>query len=118
MPNPAVSKSLTRSALHELAGKNWHMRSGQRLLMNDIVSGMDELGVLLMGHARGAYWYGSRLSIAPGGALPPHNNATSLQVTVSGLAGVVWVLENPGRGVVEPDEIDSERILEICRPYL
>jgi homospermidine synthase len=25
---------------------------------------MDELGVLLMGHAKGAYWYGSRLTIA------------------------------------------------------
>jgi homospermidine synthase len=37
---------------------------------------------------------------------------------VSVLAGVVWVLENPGRGIVEPDEIDAERILEICRPYL
>ncbi len=26
--------------------------------------------------------------------------------------------ENPNRGVVEPDELDFERILEICSPYL
>jgi homospermidine synthase len=105
-------------SLHELAGKNWNVQGAKRLLMEEIVEGTDELGVLLMGHARGAYWYGSRLSIAEARALAPHNNATSLQVTVSVLAGVVWVLENPGRGIVEPDEIDGERILEICRPYL
>ncbi len=27
-------------------------------------------------------------------------------------------MENPQRGIVEPDELDHERILEICRPYL
>jgi homospermidine synthase len=105
-------------SLHELAGKNWHVQQTKRLLMEEIVEGTDELGVLLMGHARGAYWYGSRLSIGDARDLAPHNNATSLQVTVSVLAGVVWVLENPSRGIVEPDEIDFARILEICRPYL
>ena len=50
-------------SLHELAGKNWHLQPVQRLMMHEIRDGIDELGVLLMGHARGAYWYGSRLSI-------------------------------------------------------
>ena len=50
-------------SVHELAGKNWRMQAGKRLMMDEITSGMDELGVLLMGHAKGAYWYGSRLSI-------------------------------------------------------
>jgi homospermidine synthase len=105
-------------SLHELAGKNWNVQSRKRLLMEEIIEGIDELGVLLMGHARGAYWYGSRLSIGEARDLAPHNNATSLQVTASVLAGVIWVLENPGRGVVEPDEIDFERILEIASRYL
>ena len=34
------------------------------------------------------------------------------------LAGVIWAMENPRRGVVESDEMDFDRILEICRPYL
>ena len=50
--------------------------------MDDIVSGMDELGVLLMGHSQGAYWFGSRLSIGVARRLAPHNNATTLQVTL------------------------------------
>ena len=105
-------------SLHELAGKNWTMQDSQRLLMDEIVSGTDELGVLLMGHHRGSYWYGSRLSIEQARALAPHNNATSLQVTATVLGGLVWAIENPERGVVEPDAIDHARILEIARPYL
>ena len=50
-------------SLHELAGKNWRLQPEKRLMMDEIASGIDELGVLLMGHAKGAYWYGSRLSI-------------------------------------------------------
>jgi len=48
----------------------------------------------------------------------PHNNATGLQVTVSVLAGMVWAMENPKRGIVEPDELDYRRILEVSTPYL
>ena len=51
-------------SIHELAGKNWRMQADKRLMMDEIVTGTDELGVLLMGHEKGAYWFGSRLSIA------------------------------------------------------
>ena len=34
------------------------------------------------------------------------------------MAGVVWALENPGRGMVDPDEMDYARILELTMPYL
>lgn len=105
-------------SVHELAGKGWVQQPRQRLMMSEITGGIDELGVLLAGHAKGAYWYGSQLSVGEARALAPHNNATSLQVTVAVLAGMVWVMENPERGIVEPDEIDFQRILEIGRPYL
>ena len=62
-----------------------------------------------MGHAKGAYWYGSRLSIEEARRLVPYNNATSLQVTAAVLAGMVWAMENPRAGIVEPDEIDHVR---------
>ncbi|MCW2247489.1 homospermidine synthase [Azospirillum fermentarium] len=106
------------TSLHELAGKNWYAQESQRLMMGEIVSGCDELGVLLMGNEKGVYWYGSRLSIDQARTLAPNNNATSLQVTPTLLAGMIWALENPNRGVVEPDEIDFARILDIAVPYL
>jgi homospermidine synthase len=105
-------------SLHELTGKNWMVQATKRLLMKEIAKGVDELGVLLMGHARGAYWYGSRLSIDEARDLVPHNNATSLQVTAAVLAGMVWAIENPRAGVVEADAIDHARVMTVARPYL
>ena len=105
-------------SLHELAGKNWHLQTRKRLMMEEIVEGIDELGVLLLGPEKGVYWYGSRLSIAEARRVAPHNNATSLQVTAPVLAGIIWAIENPQRGIVEPEELDFARVLEICRPYL
>jgi len=105
-------------SLHELAGKNWALQANKRLMMKEIATGVDELGVLLMGHAKGAYWYGSRLSIEEARVLVPHNNATSLQVTAAVLGGMIWAIENPKSGVVEADAMDHARILEIARPYL
>jgi homospermidine synthase len=105
-------------SLHELAGKNWHLQKNKRLMMDEIAKGIDELGVLLMGQKEGVYWYGSRLTIEEARRVAPHNNATSLQVTAAVLAGVVWAIEHPRRGLVEPDEMDFARILEIARPYL
>jgi homospermidine synthase len=105
-------------SLHELAGKNWRMQREQRLMMQEIASGIDELGVLLMGHTKGAYWYGSRLSIEDARRLVPHNNATSLQVTAAVLGGMVWAIENPRAGIVEADHLDHARVLDVARPYL
>ena len=105
-------------SVHELAGRNWHIQDRKRIIMNEITAGTDELGVLLAGHKKNAYWYGSQLSIAAARALAPYNSATSLQVTVAVLAGMIWAMENPDRGIVEPDDMDFERPLEICMPYL
>ena len=105
-------------SVYELAGRNYVQQERQRILMDEITSGIDELGVLLAGHKKNAYWYGSQLSIEEARQLAPYNNATSLQVCVAVLAGVVWAMENPNLGVVEPDEMDFRRCLEICLPYL
>ncbi len=88
------------------------------LTEKEIVSGVDELGVLLYGHAKNAYWYGSRLSIDEARALAPYQNATALQVTSAVVAGMAWALENPKAGIVEADEMDYRRCLELQRPYL
>jgi homospermidine synthase len=106
------------TSIHEFAGKNFTQQKSQRLLMGEIIDGADELGVLLAGHAKGAYWYGSQLSCAEARQLAPYNSATSLQVCVSVLAGMIWALENPQAGIVEADEMDYRRCLDICAPYL
>jgi homospermidine synthase len=105
-------------SIHELVGRNYVQQERQRILMDDITDGIDELGVLLAGHKKNAYWYGSQLSTQEARKLAPYNNATSLQVTSAVLAGVVWAMENPNSGIVEPDEMDFRRCTDICMPYL
>lgn len=105
-------------SVHELCGRNYQMQEHKRIMMEDLTTGIDELGVLLAGHGRNAYWYGSQLSIDEARQLAPYNSATSLQVTVAALSGMIWAIENPAMGVVEPDDIDFRRNLEICMPYL
>jgi homospermidine synthase len=105
-------------SVHEFAGRNWRVQEKKRILNDTIIEGIDELGVLLAGHKRNAYWFGSQLSIDEARKLAPYNSATSLQVCVSVLSGMVWTMENPARGIVEPDDIDFRRNLEICSPYL
>ena len=85
---------------------------------DELVDGIDELGVLLYGHDKNAYWYGSQLSLEEARALAPYQNATGLQVTSAVLAGMVWALENPKAGIVEADEMDYRRCLEVQMPYL
>ena len=103
---------------HEFAGRSWRLQNRKRLMMEEIAAGTDELGVLLMGQPKGVYWFGSRLTIAEARRLAPHNNATSLQVTAAVLAGMIWAIERPHEGIVEPEEMDFERVLEIALPYL
>jgi homospermidine synthase len=106
-------------SLHEMAGAAWTPQETWHILSeHDIVDGIDELGVLLYGHAKNAYWYGSQLSIEETRRIAPYQNATGLQVTSAVLAGIVWMLENPERGIVEADEMDFHRCLDIQRPYL
>jgi homospermidine synthase len=104
---------------HELLGAGGKRQSKQHILEADeILDGGDELGVLLYGHKKNAYWYGSRLTIAEAKSLAPYQNATGMQVTSAVLAGMVWAIENPNAGIVETDEMDYKRCLEIQAPYL
>jgi homospermidine synthase len=106
-------------SLDEMAGAQWRPQEKSHILDEDeIVDGIDELGVLLYGHAKNAYWYGSQLSIEETRRIAPYQNATGLQVTSAVLAGMVWALENPQAGIVEADEIDFRRCLEVQTPYL
>ncbi|ESR27063.1 homospermidine synthase [Lutibaculum baratangense] len=106
-------------SLHEMAGRQWQPQNKWRILHEEeVLDGIDELGVLLYGHEKNAYWYGSQLSIEEARRLAPYQNATGLQVTSAVLAGMVWAIENPDRGIVEADEMDFARCLEIQRRYL
>ena len=106
-------------SLNEMFGQAGKMQTQHHILgETEILDGIDELGVLLYGHGKNAYWFGSQLSVEETRAIAPNQNATGLQVTSAVLAGMVWALENPNRGIVEADEMDYRRCLEVQMPYL
>jgi homospermidine synthase len=106
-------------SLHEMFGNGGNVQAQHHILEEDeIEDGIDELGVLLYGHGKNAYWYGSQLSVEETRRIAPYQNATGLQVTSAVLAGMVWALENPTAGIVEADEVDFRRCLEVQSPYL
>jgi homospermidine synthase len=106
-------------SLHEMFGRAGKPQEKFHVLdETEIVDGIDELGVLLYGHSKNAYWYGSRLSVEEARRLAPCQNATGLQVSSAVLAGMVWALENPQAGILEADEMDYRRCLDVQMPYL
>jgi homospermidine synthase len=105
-------------SLHEMNGAGMRQPDQHILTVDEIVAGGDDLGVLIYGHAKGAMWYGSRLTCEEARRLAPYQNATGMQVTSAVLAAMVWAVENPNAGFVEADEMDHVRCLEVQRPYL
>jgi len=106
------------NSMHELEMRNWQLQERQRILGDEIVSGRDELGVLLMGHPLTAWWTGSLCSIEEARAIIPHQNATTLQVAASILGAFDWMLRSPDAGVRVPDELPWDQVLAVARPYL
>ncbi len=106
------------SSVHELEMRQWVIQPEQRILNDEIVSGRDELGVLLMGHDFKAWWTGSLLSIEEARAVIPSQNATTLQVAGSIVAAIRWMIVNPDMGFRVPDELPYDEILGVAKRYL
>ena len=106
------------ASLHELKMTGLEMQARQRIMNDEITSGIDELGVLLLGHDLGGWWVGSQLGIDEARQLVPGQNATTLQVAASVLGAIGWMIAHPDRGVLVPDDLDHREVLDVANPYL
>lgn len=106
------------ASLHECRMSGYQLQDAKRIMTDDITEGMDELGVLLLGHDLNGWWVGSQLGIDEARALVPHQNATTLQVAASILGAVAWMIDNPKRGLCVPDDLDHEAVLAVADAYL
>jgi homospermidine synthase len=105
-------------SLYELTMLNYKLQPALRIMGDEISEGIDELGVLLMGHGLNAWWTGSQLDIHETRRLVKGQNATTLQVAASVLGGVIFMIGNPRKGILVPDELPHEDILAVAGPYL
>jgi homospermidine synthase len=106
------------ASLHELRGNDYRLQSRVRIMTDEITSGADILGALIMGHPYLSWWCGSDLSIEESRRLVPHQNATTMQVAISVVAACLWMLDNPRRGLCVPDDLPHDFILGVSKPYL
>ena len=108
----------TISSLHELRGRNYELQPKLRIMYDDIVSGADILGALVMGHKYNSWWTGSILNIEEARRLVPNQNATTVQVALGVVTAVRYMLENPRKGILLPDDLPHEFVLPIAMQYL
>jgi homospermidine synthase len=106
------------ASLNELRGYDYELQPAARIMSDEITSGTDILGALLMGHAYNSWWTGSDLGIEECRRLVPHQNATTMQVAIAVVAAVLWMLDNPAMGVCVPEDLPHDYILDIAKPYL
>jgi homospermidine synthase len=106
------------ASLNELRGYDYKLQEKQRILNDEIISGADILGALIMGHKYNSWWIGSDLSIEESRRMVPHQNATTMQVAISVVAASIWMIENPNKGLCTPEDLPHEYILNISKPYL
>lgn len=106
------------ASLHEMKMHNYKLQSSMRIMNDDIIDGRDELGVLLLGHDLNGWWTGSHLSIQETRTLVDGQNATTLQVAAGLLGALVWMIKNPHKGFLMPDDLPYKEILEVAEPYL
>lgn len=106
------------ASLNELRGYNYELQDKLRIMTDEITTGEDILGALIMGHGYNSWWTGSNLSIQESRRLVPHQNATTMQVACSITAAVCWMVEHPAEGILVPDDLPHEYVLGIARTYL
>ncbi len=104
-------------SVHEFKGRELEMQDSRRIAREEIVAGIDELGVFLMGEQVN-WWYGSQLGIKQTRNLLPDNNATTLQVVASMLGALAWMVRHPNEGYCEPEDLPYREVLEVALPYL
>ncbi len=107
------------SSLKSLRRRKYKVQEQTRIMGDDILSGgRDELGVLLMGHDLKSWWSGTILTIDEARELVPGQNATTVQVAAAVLSAVLWMIRHPAEGVLTPDLLPHEEMLDIASPYL
>lgn len=109
----------TIASIQELRARNYQLQPKLRIMSDqEIVSGADILGALLMGHPYKSWWTGSILSIEEAKQLAPGQNATTIQVAIGIVSAVMWMIEHPKEGFCLPDDLPHEFVLDIAKPYL
>ena len=114
-------------SVNELKDHNNIPQNQYRFLSDEIIDGRDILGLTYFLKSGEVFWIGSLLSIHEARhfidkELIDYINATNLQVCAGYLSGIFYLMEldknNIKKGLLIPDELPYEKILEWSLPFL
>jgi homospermidine synthase len=87
-------------------------------LMPELKDGIDSIGAYITAKS-GNWWMGTVLSSLDVRRLGiRYSTPTTVQVVISLLAAVRWMLLNPDMGIIAPEDLPYNKILSWCAPFL
>jgi homospermidine synthase len=107
----------TLNSMHFLQNGEVNQIKKKTVIKDEVISGIDELGVFLISDKFPSMWFGSNLSISKARKMAPYNNATSLQVVASVVGAMLWLIDNPNLGVIESENLDHKHIYNYAYKY-
>jgi homospermidine synthase len=91
------------------------------LRSDEITSGYDSVGILAFFRTpKGLtkYWVGTIISNDYAKKISPEINGTCLQVAISVLGCIEWMIQNPHKGIIEPEMVDTDFIIDYAHEWL
>jgi homospermidine synthase len=84
------------------------------------LSGRETMGATLISSRKDIMprWFGSVVTCEQEREIGSNSNPTTLQVAAGVISHLLLALEEPERGLCMPHEFDSEKILQLAKPYL
>lgn len=107
-------------SINNIRSTGYTLPSGEHVLVGDeIESGTDAVGALVICEDGTALWGGTILSSED---VPEHlkgyTNCTCIQVGCGVLAGIDYISTHRNEGVITADHLDTDRVLELVSPHL
>lgn len=119
-PTVYFSYQASKAAMQSLikaAQNNYQEPEKYQLIKEGIVSGTEYVGVLVMGDKFKTRWVGNCITLERINQLFPNQTPTILQVSISAVAAISYMLEHRNIGVNYPDDLPYEPILATIEKY-
>jgi homospermidine synthase len=122
IPTVAFVYHPSRLPRQNLENKDW--RELPQIIMDEStggpLSGSETMGATLISSRKDIMprWFGSVVTCEQEREIGSNSNPTTLQVAGGVISHLLLALEEPERGLCMPHEFDSEKILQLAKPFL
>jgi len=122
IPTVAFVYHPSRLPRQNLENKDWKKLPTK--IMNEItggpLKGSETMGATLISSRKDIQprWFGSIVSCEQEREVGTNSNPTTLQVAAGIISHLLLALEEPEKGLCMPHDFDSEKILELAKPFL